>query len=64
MVIIAAIIQVVHKGTNYLNKTLSVCQYNLAYSGYIHLIIETVQGNLWDLKGENNINRYASYSQI
>ena len=33
MVIIVDITQVVHKGTNYLNITLSVCKYNLVYSG-------------------------------
>ncbi len=35
MVIIVNITQVVHKGTNYLNRTLSGCQYNLVYSGYV-----------------------------
>ena len=35
MVIIVDITQVVHKGTIYLNKTLSVCQYNLEYSGNV-----------------------------
>ena len=35
MVIIVDITQVVHKGTNYLNKTIGVCQYNLVYSGYV-----------------------------
>jgi len=35
IVIIVNITKVVHKGTNYLNKTLSVCQYNLEYSGNV-----------------------------
>jgi len=35
MVIIVDITQVAHKGTNYLNKALSVCQYNLVYSGNV-----------------------------
>jgi hypothetical protein len=35
IVIIVDITQVVHKGNKYLNKTLSVCQYNLVYSGNV-----------------------------
>ena len=46
MGIIVDIRQVVHKGTNYSNKTLSACQYNLVYSGNVQLIVETIQGNL------------------
>jgi len=33
MDIIVIVTQVAHKGTNYLNKTLRVCQNNLVYSG-------------------------------
>ena len=40
------ITQVVHKGTNYLNKTLGVCKYNLVYSGNVQLIVGITQGNL------------------
>jgi hypothetical protein len=46
MVIIVDITQVVHKGTNYLNKTISVCQFHLVYSGNVFLIIGTIQWNL------------------
>ena len=35
MVINVDITQVVHEGTNYLNKTLSVCQNNLVYTGNV-----------------------------
>ena len=35
MVIIVDITQVAHKGNNYLNKAIGVCQYNLVYSGYV-----------------------------
>ena len=35
MMIIDDITQAIHKDTNYLNKIISVCQYNLVYSGYV-----------------------------
>jgi len=55
MVIIVDITQVVHKGTNYLNKTISVCQYNLVYTGNVWLIVGNYAREPLRSKGENNI---------